>query len=369
MNDDVYMQLALNVARSVSGQTNPNPPVGAVVVKHGTILGFGAHLKAGKSHAEVHALAMAGSEAEGATMYVTLEPCSHHGATPPCADLMIEKGISRAVIAVKDPNAKVAGSGVAKLEAAGITVDLGVMAAEAKAVNKYFNHYIRMKMPFVTIKAAASLDGKTAAHTGDSKWVTGEPARRDVHQYRHRHDAILTGVNTVIADDPSLTTRLPDGGRNPLRIILDHSLRTPMDARVINDAQAETWIFTERTITDEQLDSFKEKRHVHIIPLDTLDIRTVLQYLGEQKVMSLLVEGGAAVNGSFLESGHINQYVQYIAPKLIGGKDAPSVIAGGGFDSMAETLSLSILKADMIGEDIKIIAEPRKDDTHVHRHY
>ena len=369
MNDEHYMQMALNLARSVSGQTSPNPPVGAVVVKNGEVLGLGAHLKAGAMHAEVHSLQMAGERAKGATIYVTLEPCSHHGKTPPCADLIIEKGISRAVIAIKDPNEKVAGRGIEKLKTAGVHVELGVLQKEAAAVNKYFFHFARTKTPYVTMKSAVSLDGKTATHTGDSKWVTSEEARSDVHQYRHTHDAILAGVNTVIADNPSLTARTPNGGKNPLRIILDNGLRTPMDAYVVNDQQAVTWIFTEQNITEEQVEPFREKSGVSIIPLESLDPGTVLNYLGNQKIMSLFVEGGAAVNGSFLESGKINQLVQYVAPKLIGGKDAPSSIAGNGFKRMTETVPLDITNVEMIGRDIKITAEPRKDNTDVYRNY
>ncbi|QKY71508.1 bifunctional diaminohydroxyphosphoribosylaminopyrimidine deaminase/5-amino-6-(5-phosphoribosylamino)uracil reductase RibD [Lentibacillus sp. CBA3610] len=366
MNDEHYMQMALNLASSVSGQTGPNPPVGAVVVRNGEILGVGAHLKAGEPHAEAHALQMAGDKAKGATIYVTLEPCSHHGKTPPCADLIIEKGLSRAVIAIKDPNEKVAGRGIEKLKAAGVDVESGVLLKEAAAVNKHFFHYTRTKTPYVTMKSAVSLDGKTATHTGDSKWVTGEAARRDVHQYRHTHDAILAGVNTVLADNPSLTARIPNGGRNPLRIILDSNLRTPTDANVVNDRQADTWIITGDHISEVSMKPFEEKNSVTIIPLNSLDPVTVLNYLGSRKIMSLFVEGGASVNGSFLESGKINQLVQYMAPKLIGGKDAPSSIAGNGFKHLTETLSLYITNVEMIGEDIKIIAEPRKGDTNVY---
>ncbi|WP_188632523.1 bifunctional diaminohydroxyphosphoribosylaminopyrimidine deaminase/5-amino-6-(5-phosphoribosylamino)uracil reductase RibD [Lentibacillus kapialis] len=363
------MQLALNLSRSVSGQTSPNPPVGAVVVKDSEIEGIGAHLKAGHPHAEVHALQMAGDKARGATIYVTLEPCSHHGRTPPCADLIIEKGVTRVVIAVKDPNEKVAGRGIKKIEAAGVDVELGVLQQEAAEVNKYFFHYTRTKTPYVTMKSAVSLDGKTATYTGDSKWVTGEASRRDVHQYRHTHDAILVGVNTILADNPSLTARIPAGGKNPLRIILDSNLRTPLNANVVNDQQATTWILTEQNITEEQTALFKNKSGVSVIPLNSLEPGNVLTYLGDQKVLSLFVEGGAAVNGSFLGSGKINQLVQYMAPKLIGGREAPSSIAGNGFKRMTETLQLDILKTEMIGGDFKIVAEPRKDDSNVYGDY
>src|SRR5690625_1050476 len=213
------MNFALTLASMATAQTSPNPPVGAVVVKNGEILGFGAHLKAGEAHAEVHALEMAGAKAKGATIYVTLEPCSHHGSTPPCVDLIIERGITRVVVAVLDPNQKVVGSGIAKLKQAGLNVEVGILQKEAEQVNKAFFHYITTQTPFVTVKTAISLDGKTKTATGESKCITGEEARLDVHRYRHVHDAILVGVNTVIADNPSLTTRLPNGGKNPVRTI------------------------------------------------------------------------------------------------------------------------------------------------------
>ncbi|WP_205520153.1 bifunctional diaminohydroxyphosphoribosylaminopyrimidine deaminase/5-amino-6-(5-phosphoribosylamino)uracil reductase RibD [Virgibacillus doumboii] len=367
MNDENYMQFALDLARSVSGQTSPNPPVGSAVVKNGEILGFGAHLKAGEAHAEIHALHMAGEKAKGATIYVTLEPCSHHGKTPPCADLIIEKGISRAVIAVMDPNEKVAGRGIEKLRSAGIEVELGVLQAKAETTNAMFFHYTQTKTPYVTMKSAVSLDGKTATHTGDSKWVTGEAARLDVHHYRHTHDAILVGVNTVLADNPSLTTRLLNGGKNPIRIILDTNLRTPLDAVVLNDQQAETWIVTGQEVTEQEIAHYNQKNGVAVVQLEQMDVDAVLQYLGSKGIMSLFVEGGASVNGSFLEKRRINQLITYMAPKLIGGKTAPTSIGGDGIDYMKDSLSMDIKHVEMIDEDIKIIADPRKDDSDVHR--
>lgn len=369
LDDEHYMKIALNLARTVSGQTSPNPPVGAVVVKDGDILGFGAHLKAGEDHAEVHALQMAGDQASDATIYVTLEPCSHHGKTPPCADLIIEKGIKRAVIAATDPNKKVAGRGIKRLQQAGIEVEQGIMEKEANAINSVFFHYIQTKTPYVTIKSAISLDGKTATHTGDSKWVTGEEARLDVHHYRHTHDAILVGVNTVIADNPSLTTRLPNGGKNPLRIILDNSLRTPLDANILNDGEAETWVFVKNNVSDAAVESYSQKEGVSVVQLEKMDIGDILRYLGDHGVMSLFVEGGSAVNGSFLESGRINQMITYMAPKLIGGEDAPTSFAGNGFSKMNDILALEIKEIKMMGEDIKIVSEPRKDDSNVYRNH
>ncbi|WP_185959651.1 bifunctional diaminohydroxyphosphoribosylaminopyrimidine deaminase/5-amino-6-(5-phosphoribosylamino)uracil reductase RibD [Lentibacillus cibarius] len=366
MKDEYYMEFALNLARSAAGQTSPNPPVGAVVVKNGEILGMGAHLKAGEAHAEVHALQMAGDKAKGADIYVTLEPCSHHGKTPPCADLLVEAGIRRAVIAVMDPNEKVAGRGIDKLRMAGIDVKLGVLEKEAAKVNRTFFHYTQTGKPFVTLKTAVSLDGKTATHTGDSKWITGEAARMDVHQYRHTHDAILVGVNTVLADNPSLTSRLPNGAKNPLRIILDSTLRTPLTSSIVTDQKAETWIITGNQVGAAAISPY-EKLGVTVISLPAIDPDTILRYLGHHGIMSLFVEGGSAVHGSFLMGGHINQLVQYIAPKLIGGKDAPGVIGGKGFNAMNDVLPMVIKSVETIDEDLKLIAEPQEEDTHVYR--
>lgn len=369
MNDEDYMRYALDLALGVSAQTSPNPPVGAVVVKDGAIVGIGAHLKAGEAHAEVHALEMAGDQTKGATIYVTLEPCPHHGRTPPCADLIVDKGIERAVIAVADPNEKVAGQGIKKLRNANVNVDIGVLGQEAEEVNAIFFHYTKTKSPFVTVKSAVSLDGKTATVTGDSEWITGEEARLDVHHYRHKHDAILVGVNTVIADNPKLTSRLPNGGRNPIRIILDTNLRTPLDANVMTDNEAPTWIFTGGNVTEQEKASFLEMPQVEIIQLEEeqVDINTVLGILGERKVMSVFVEGGSDVNGSFLKKQRINQLIMYMAPKLIGGKDAPTSFAGEGFQQISEILGLTIKQVAMIGEDIKVIAEPGKEVSDVYR--
>ncbi|MGY0692588.1 bifunctional diaminohydroxyphosphoribosylaminopyrimidine deaminase/5-amino-6-(5-phosphoribosylamino)uracil reductase RibD [Virgibacillus sp. FSP13] len=362
--DDDYMRFALRLAKEVLGQTSPNPPVGAVVVNEGEILGFGAHLKAGEAHAEVHALEMAGDKANGATIYVTLEPCSHYGKTPPCVELIIEKGIKRVVIAVTDPNEKVAGKGIEELRKAGIDVEVGILQAEAEQINAAFFHFIKTGAPYVTVKSAVSLDGKTATVNGDSKWITGEQARMDVHHYRHTHDAILVGVNTVIMDNPSLTTRLPNGGRNPVRIILDTHLRTPIDANVVTDNQADTWIFVGKNTSNQTMTPYQSRDRVKVIQLDeeVIPIEKVLKVLGSKGIMSVFVEGGAEINGAFLEERRLNQMILYLAPKLIGGKTAPTAFAGRGFQSIAETLSLAISDVEMIGEDIKIVAAPRKDE-------
>nr|WP_199794624.1 bifunctional diaminohydroxyphosphoribosylaminopyrimidine deaminase/5-amino-6-(5-phosphoribosylamino)uracil reductase RibD [Lentibacillus sp. Marseille-P4043] len=364
MMDEDYMRFALRLAKEVSGQTSPNPPVGAVVVKEGEILGFGAHLKAGEAHAEVNALQMAGDKASGATIYVTLEPCSHYGKTPPCVELIIETGIKRVVIAVTDPNEKVAGKGIEKLRNAGIGVEVGILQEEAEQINAAFFHFIKTRTPYVTVKSAVSLDGKTATVHGDSKWITGEQARMDVHHYRHTHDAILVGVNTVVMDNPSLTARLPNGGKNPVRIILDTNLRTPLDANIVTDNQADTWIFVGKNTDDQTMAPYQSRERVKVIQMDeeVITVGKVLEVLGSKGIMSVFVEGGAEIHGAFLEERRLNQMILYLAPKLIGGKTAPTAFAGRGFQSIAETLSLAISDVEMIGEDIKIAATPRKDE-------
>jgi diaminohydroxyphosphoribosylaminopyrimidine deaminase / 5-amino-6-(5-phosphoribosylamino)uracil reductase len=357
--DRDYMKLAIELARSAKGQTSPNPIVGAIVVKNNQIIGMGAHLKAGEPHAEVHAIRMAGDKTKGATIYVTLEPCSHHGKTPPCADLIIASGIERVVVASTDPNPVVAGRGISKLREAGITVETGVLEAEALELNDVFFHFIKTGLPYVTLKSATSLDGKTATVTGESKWITGEAARQDVHNLRHQHDAILVGVNTVIADDPSLTTRLPGGGKNPVRIILDSTLRTPLNARVVRDGEAATWVVTTSQAEQGKVAEMEALGVEVIVLTETLKIPEILKALGERGITSLFVEGGAEVHGSFLKEGAFQQFISYMAPKLIGGKNAPSVFGGEGIVHIGDAVSLQIKDVSMIGDDIRIIATPR----------
>lgn len=357
MTDQDYMRLAIELASKTSGQTSPNPVVGAVVVKNNQIVGMGAHLKAGEAHAEVHAIRMAGEKAKGATVYVTLEPCSHHGRTPPCADLLINSQVGRAVIASTDPNPLVAGRGIEKLRNAGIEVEVGILNEEATKLNEVFFHYIATKMPYVTLKSATSLDGKIATVAGESKWITSEAARLDVHQYRHRHDGILVGVNTVIKDNPSLTTRLPLGGKNPIRIILDTHARTPLTATIVNDECAPTWIVVGKNAADDKVSAL-EAKNVKVIkmPTESIKIRSVLKVLGEKGITSLFVEGGSQINGSFVTAKAINQVITYIAPKMIGGALAPTSIGGEGFEKISDVLELQIKSVETIGPDIKIVS-------------
>lgn len=359
MEDQYYMKFAIDLAKRATGQTSPNPVVGCVIVKEGEIVGFGAHLRAGEAHAEVNAIQMAGRDkVSGSTVYVTLEPCSHFGKTPPCSDLLIQSQVSKVVIASTDPNPLVAGKGIEKLREAGIEVELGVCEEDALALNQVFFHYIKTGKPFVTLKTAASLDGKTATHTNESKWITGPDARMDVHQYRHQHDGILVGVGTVLSDDPSLDTRLPNGGKNPIRIVLDTYFRTPLNAKVLTDGKAPTWIVTGDKPNLEKVKALEGKEDIKVLalPSEKVEINDLLKLLGEAGITSLFVEGGATVNASFLKEKAIQQVITYFAPKLIGGKDAPSLIGGEGFATMEEVVELEIKEVTRIGSDLKIVS-------------
>ncbi|MFC0525091.1 bifunctional diaminohydroxyphosphoribosylaminopyrimidine deaminase/5-amino-6-(5-phosphoribosylamino)uracil reductase RibD [Pontibacillus salicampi] len=362
--DRQYMELAIQMAAATTGQTSPNPHVGAVVVHQNEVLGMGAHLKAGEAHAEVHALNMAGNRARGGTIYVTLEPCSHHGRTPPCAERIIQSGIARAVIATLDPNPKVAGQGVQKLREAGIEVEVGLQQEEADQLNQVFYHYISTNTPYVTMKTAMTMDGKIATTTGESQWITGEAARADVHQYRHANDAILVGVNTVIQDKPRLTARLPDGGNHPTRIVLDTHLRTPIDSPLIQNPDAPTWILTGNQVEQDQIDVYQSYPHVEIIKLshETIFIPDVLTLLGDRGITSLFVEGGAQVNDAFVRAGAVQQVIQYIAPKLLGGKDAPTPVGGEGIGELQAALALEITEVSSIGQDIKVVAKQKRQE-------
>lgn len=352
---EFYMGLAINNARAMKGQTDPNPLVGSIIVNENRIVGIGTHLKAGEPHAEIHALRMAGEKAKGGIMYVTLEPCSHHGRTGPCAVAIREAGLKTVIIATLDPNPVVTGSGVKILQNAGIEVIVGVLEEEAKQMNEVFNKFITHKKPFVTLKAGSTLDGKIATHSLDSKWITSEEARIDVHRLRNENMAILVGVNTVIQDDPELTARIPNG-RNPIRIILDSNLRIPLEAKVIVDKLAETWIFT-----SENIDLNKEKKllsnGIKVIQTtgsEQVNIKEVIEILGESLIASLLIEGGGTISASFLENRLIDKLILYFAPKLIGGKDAPSFLGGAGIDKMQDAVELFDVDIMKIGQDFKV---------------
>lgn len=358
-NDEFYMDLALKNAQAMKGQTDPNPLVGSVIVNDNRIVGVGAHLKAGQPHAEIHALQMAGEQSKGATIYVTLEPCSHHGRTGPCAVAIVEAGIKKVVIATLDPNPVVAGNGVQILKDAGIEVVTGVLESESIKINEVFNKFILEKKPFITLKSGITLDGKVASHKLNSKWITSEEARHDVHQLRNENMAILVGMNTILKDDPALTTRIPNG-RNPIRIIMDSKLRIPLDSQVITDNQAETIIFTSKDY-DKDKKKLLEAQNITILETsgdlytDPVDVVT---QLGEKGISSLLIEGGGNINASFLENKLIDKVVLYFAPKLIGGIEAPTFFEGTGIDLMKDAIDLESTDISRIGPDFKFVGYP-----------
>ncbi|MFE4351904.1 bifunctional diaminohydroxyphosphoribosylaminopyrimidine deaminase/5-amino-6-(5-phosphoribosylamino)uracil reductase RibD [Peribacillus butanolivorans] len=362
-NDQYYMKLALDLAASAKGKTNPNPVVGAVIVKDGVIAGTGIHRKAGEPHAEVHAFKMAGDYAENATLYVTLEPCSHYGKTPPCANLVKESGVRRVVVATQDPNPEVAGRGISILRDAGIEVVVGVLEKEAQRLNERFIHNMITNRPFVISKYAMTLDGKLATHTGHSKWITGEESRHSVHLLRDEVDAILIGIGTVLADNPSLTTRLPEGGgKNPIRIILDSELRVPLDANIVQVSDAKTVIVTHENASVDKIAALSEKGIEFIIVPKTdagLDLRILMEELYKKGITDVLLEGGSEVNASFLRAGLIDKYLIYVAPKLLGGRNSLTPFSGINVDTMDEAMDVSISSVDMSGEDICIIAYPK----------
>jgi diaminohydroxyphosphoribosylaminopyrimidine deaminase / 5-amino-6-(5-phosphoribosylamino)uracil reductase len=366
MNTDHYfMKMALDLAASAKGRTNPNPIVGAILVKDGVIVGSGLHRKAGEPHAEVHAFRMAGEHAEGATLYVTLEPCSHFGKTPPCANLVKESKVARVVVAMQDPNPQVAGRGIGLLREAGIVVEVGVLEKEARMLNERFVHNMVKRTPFVISKVAMTLDGKIAAYNGHSKWITGEESRHNVHLLRNEVDAILVGIGTVLADDPMLTTRLESGGKNPIRVVLDSDLKTPLEAKIIDTSEAKTWIVAKEGVNQEKAKVLEEKG-IEIINVPQtesgLDLSVLLNNLYEKGITDLLVEGGSEINGSFLRAGLINKFSIYVAPKILGGRDSLTPFTGDNAESMDEALEVIIHSVENVGEDILITAYPKSKD-------
>lgn len=356
---EFYMQLALDNAKAMKGQTDPNPLVGSVIVNENRIVGVGTHLKAGEPHAEIHALRMAGEKARGGTIYVTLEPCSHYGRTGPCAVAIVEAGIKKVVIAALDPNPLVSGRGVRILEDAGIEVEVGILEEKSRKMNEVFNKFIVQKIPFVTLKSGITLDGKIASHTNNSKWITSVEARQDVHKLRNENQAILVGVNTVIHDDPELTTRIPNG-RNPIRVIMDSTLKIPLGSKVLNDQQAETWVFTTENHEKEKKGSIEELgAKVFMTNTSQVNPVRVLEILGENLVSSLLIEGGGTINAAFLENRLVDKTIFYMAPKLIGGKGSPSFFGGTGIDKMADAIELTDLHVTQIGPDFKFTGYPK----------
>ncbi|MFZ5646522.1 MAG: bifunctional diaminohydroxyphosphoribosylaminopyrimidine deaminase/5-amino-6-(5-phosphoribosylamino)uracil reductase RibD [Bacillota bacterium] len=356
LNDENYMKMALELAAKAMGRTSPNPMVGAVLVKDGAVVGKGFHARAGTPHAEVVAIENAGDEAGGSTLYVSLEPCCHRGRTGPCTDAVIGAGIKKVVAAMADPNPLVAGKGFARLKEAGLEVVWGIMEEEARKLNEVFIKYITTGNPFVVLKAAVSLDGKIATRTGESRWITGPEARAYGHRLRDRYDAIMVGINTVLADNPSLTTRLPGVGKDPVRIVLDSHARTPAGSKVINSSRdARAIIIVTPGAPGERVEALKNAgAEVICLPESEgrVNMKALFPELARRGITSVLIEGGGHVHASALASGMVDKVVWFIAPKLIGGIQAPGPLGGPGPEKLSDAVLLDRVTVSKIGDDI-----------------
>jgi diaminohydroxyphosphoribosylaminopyrimidine deaminase / 5-amino-6-(5-phosphoribosylamino)uracil reductase len=365
-SDEHAMQTALTLARRGLGNVWPNPAVGCVIVKEGRVVGRGWTQPGGRPHAETEALARAGEAARGATAYVTLEPCCHWGRTPPCADALITAGLRRIVVALEDPDPRVAGGGLARLRAAGIAVEIGPGAAEAAEINAGFLQRVRLGRPLVTLKLATSLDGRIATASGESRWITGAPARERAHLLRATHDAILVGTDTVLADNPQLTCRLPGlAGRSPVRVVIDSALRVPLDAHLVAEArQVPTWVVTLAS-ADQARQKALGDAGVTVIPTEPdpagrIDLATALGLLGERCLTRLLVEGGGRLAAALLRAGLVDRLVWLHAPLLLGG-DAIPAVAELGLNALADAPAFERLSSETVGADLLTVFRVRRD--------
>jgi diaminohydroxyphosphoribosylaminopyrimidine deaminase / 5-amino-6-(5-phosphoribosylamino)uracil reductase len=359
------MWMALDLARQGRGRTSPNPMVGAVVVRNGEVVGAGYHQFAGGDHAEVAALRKAGEKARGAVLYVNLEPCAHHGRTPPCAVAIAKAGIKRVVAAMEDPNPLVVGKGFQTLEAAGVKVKKGVLEEKARRLNEVFIKYITTGLPFVAVKAAMSLDGKIAAASGQSRWITGEKARQFFHRLRSQSDAVLTGIGTVLADNPLLTARLESGeGKDPVRVVADSRARLPLDARVINPgSKARTILAATAQAPPDKCQALRQRGvEVLLLPerLGHVDPEPLLRGLAERELAAVLVEGGGELNYSLLEAGLVDKIYLFIAPLLFGGRDSRTAFAGRGIAAPDEAWRVDLVELKQFDGDLLLIGYPQK---------
>lgn len=355
MTDQEYMMHAIELAKQGRGWTNPNPLVGAVIVKEGRIIGEGYHARYGGFHAERNAISSLTESARGATMYVTMEPCCHYGKTPPCTEAILEQKISRVVIGSFDPNPKVAGKGADKLREAGVCVEEGLMKEECDRLNPVFFHYITTRMPYLVMKYAMTADGKTAAKTGKSKWITGEESRKAVQEMRHQYMGIMAGIGTVLADDPLLTVR-EEGKKSPVRIICDSRLRIPLESRICTTAgQYRTILACGEKNSEEKCKSL-EDLGIQVVSFPDkqgkVDILALMRYLGEQGIDSVFVEGGGELNDSVLRTGLVQEINVFIAPKLFGGREAKSPVAGIGIKTPENACRLSLESVSKTGDDL-----------------
>lgn len=362
-----HMERAIRLAQSARGTTSPNPSVGAVIVKDGVVLGEGWTSPPGGPHAEIIALEQAGASASGSVLYSTMEPCCIWGRTPPCTDAIVAAGISEVHAATIDPNPRIAGGGLEELRKSGIEVTCGTCEDEALEMYEAFSKHIRTGLPFATAKFAASLDGKIATRTGSSRWVTGEASREHTHGLRRGCDAIMAGVNTIVVDNPQLTARWPDGtlhSRQPLRVILDSSGRTPIDAAILAQP-GETLIATVDMPPDRVMALEAAGARVLMLPGDSdgqVDVARLLEHLGKEGVVDLIVEGGGALLGSLFDAGLVDKVTAYIAPTIIGGSAAPSPVGGRGAEDISQVLRLTRTKVEILGDDVLITGYPTQPD-------
>ena len=358
-DDEKYMRQAIALALKGTGRVNPNPLVGAVIVKDGRVIGEGYHQQYGCPHAERNALASCTESATGATIYVTLEPCCHHGKNPPCTEALIQAGIKRVVVGSADPNPLVAGKGIAQLKAAGIQVEEGFLQAECDAINFIFFHYITTKQPYLALKYAMTADGKIACHTGASRWITGEAARHHVHELRNKYAAIMVGTGTVLADDPELTCRI-ENGNNPVRIICDTQLRTPLSAKLVVTAKEVPTIIATCCQEESRYKPYQEAGcQIWVVPSKNggVDLQTLVHRLGQEKIDSVLVEGGGQLNWSLLQAGLVQRVYTYIAPKIFGGETAKSPVGGIGVDNPQQAFQMRVVATQQLGEDFLLEQE------------
>ncbi len=353
--DTKHMAKAIDLARQAIGRTSPNPLVGAVVVREGRVVGRGFHPRAGEPHAEILALREAGALARRATLYVTLEPCCHWGRTGPCTEAIAEAGIARVVVATEDPDRRVNGGGIRTLRERGVNVTVGVLRDVAEELNAAYFKHRRTGLPFVTLKWAMSLDGKIASHPGVRTQLTGTAAQRCAHELRNSHDAILVGINTILADDPQLTCRI-DGGRDPLRVVLDSRLRIPLEARVLNlSSQARTLVVTTMSAPSEKISAVRAKgADVLVFDGSRPPVRWALEQLAGQGILSVLVEGGATVHAAILEAQVADRVIAFIVPLIVGGQTAPSPIAGLGVLSVNDAVALRGCTVQQLGQDLVV---------------
>jgi len=363
--DYQYMHRAWELAQKGVGKVNPNPLVGAVIVKDDKVIGEGYHEFFGGPHAEINAFRSAKELVEGATMYVTLEPCAHFGKTPPCAEAIVKNKIARVVIGMLDPNPLVAGKGVKIMEENGIVIDYAYLCEELNYQNRVFLKFIQQKMPYVVMKTAMTLDGKIASRTGDSRWVSNEKSRVRVHELRNELAGIMVGVNTVIADDPMLTTRFSNGeGRNPVRIVLDSTARIPLHVKILNTTNlAKTIVVVTKKASSDKTEAIEALGNT-ILTVDSLEDRVdlvkLMKSLGQMGIDGILLEGGATLNFAALEAGIVDEVMAFIAPKIIGGFEAKTPVGGLGIEKMKDAIELENIKIDQFGEDLMLIGRIKK---------